>query len=133
MMEKKILIVDDELPILEVLKNLFTRAGYQVVTAVSGEKALEILRKESIMVMFLDLKLPGMNGIDLCKEIRKENSIPIIHAFTGHVNVYSLLQCRTVGFDDFFAKPADLSLLLEAAEIAFKKIERWKVREYDLV
>ena len=129
---KKILVVDDEAPILEMLKGLFGRNGYQVVTAQSAEKALEILSKESIMVMFLDIKLPGMSGIDLCKQIRKENSIPIIHAITGYENVFSLLQCRTAGFDDFFSKPADFNILSEAAENAFKKLERWKVDEYNL-
>jgi DNA-binding response OmpR family regulator len=132
MKEKKILVVDDEVPILDMLKDLFSRRGYQVVTAQSAEKALDILRKESIMVMFLDLKLPGMSGIDLCKRIRKETRLPIIHAFTGHENVFSLLQCRTAGFDDFFSKPANLSILLKAADTAFEKLERWKVDEYGL-
>ncbi|MBP6941454.1 MAG: response regulator [Syntrophorhabdaceae bacterium] len=133
MNEKKILIVDDEVAILDVLKEIFTMHGYQIVTAGSAEKALEILSNESIMVMFLDLKLPGMSGIDLCRQIRKDNQIAIIHALTGYVNVFGLLECRTAGFDDYFIKPANTKILLEAAESAFKKIERWKVDEYDLM
>jgi len=133
MNEKKILIVDDEVAILDMLKEIFTMHGYQIVTAGSAEKALEILSNESIMVMFLDLKLPGMSGIDLCRQIRKDNQIAIIHALTGYVNVFGLLECRTAGFDDYFIKPANTKILLEAAESAFKKIERWKVDEYDLM
>lgn len=133
MNEKKILIVDDEVAILDVLKEIFTMHGYQIVTAGSAEKALEILSNESIMVMFLDLKLPEMSGIDLCRQIRKDNQIAIIHALTGYVNVFGLLECRTAGFDDYFIKPANTKILLEAAESAFKKIERWKVDEYDLM
>jgi len=133
MNEKKILIVDDEVAILDVLKEIFTMHGYQIVTAGSAEKALEILSNESIMVMFLDLKLPGMSGIDLCRQIRKDNQIAIIHALTGYVNVFGLLECRTAGLDDYFIKPANTKILLEAAESAFKKIERWKVDEYDLM
>jgi len=133
MNEKKSLLVDDEVAILDVLKEIFTMHGYQIVTAGSAEKALEILSNESIMVMFLDLKLPGMSGIDLCRQIRKDNQIAIIHALTGYVNVFGLLECRTAGFDDYFIKPANTKILLEAAESAFKKIERWKVDEYDLM
>jgi CheY-like chemotaxis protein len=83
--------------------------------------------------MFLDLKLPGMSGIDLCKQIRKENQIAIIHALTGYSNFFGLLECRSAGFDDFFTKPAGLPVLLKTAEHAFEKIERWKVVEHDLV
>ena len=57
------------------------------------------------MVMFLDIKLPGMSGIELCKKIRIENQIGIIHAITGYSNIYGLLECRAAGFDDFFVKP----------------------------
>jgi CheY-like chemotaxis protein len=130
--EKKILIVDDEAAILDLLREVFSTNGYRVATAESAEKALEILSNESIMVMFLDLKLPGMSGVDLCKQIRKDNRIAIIHALTGYVNIFGLLECRTAGFDDFFAKPADIGLLLQAAESAFKKIERWQLAEYEL-
>ena len=132
MSEKVILIVDDEEQILNMLKELFGGEGYKVLAAGSAEEALDLLRQESAMVMFLDLKLPGMSGIDLCKRIRKENQIAVIHALTGYSNFFGLLECRAAGFDDFFTKPAALPLLLKAAEQAFEKIERWKVVEYDL-
>ena len=132
MSEKKILIVDDESAVLDLLREVFSTNGYRVATAESAEKALEVLGNESIMVMFLDLKLPGMSGVDLCKQIRKDNRIAIIHALTGYVNIFGLFECRTAGFDDFFAKPADIGLLLQAAESAFKKIERWQFAEYEL-
>ena len=130
--EKKILIVDDEVGIRDTMKDLFTIEHYEVFTAESAEKALEILKKENPMVMFLDLKLPGMNGIDLCRWIRKENQIAIIHAMTGYSGLFNLLECRQAGFDDYFVKPFNLSVLLKAAEDAFEKLERWKVVEYGL-
>jgi len=129
---KTVLIVDDEINILNILKELFSGAGYKVLAAGSAEEALDVLRQERVMVMFLDLKLPGMSGIDLCKRIRKENQIAVIHALTGYSNLFGLLECRTAGFDDFFTKPVGLPVLLKAAEHAFEKIERWKVVEYDL-
>lgn len=132
MAEKKILVVDDEETIRDLLQTAFTQAGYTVCLAESAEKALEILSKESIMVMFLDLNLVGMNGVDLCRRIRKENQVGIIYALTGYTDLFSLLECRGVGFDDFFTKPAPIELLLGAAQEGFNKLERWKVGEYNL-
>jgi len=132
MSEKKILIVDDEVAILNMLKDHFSTNNYEVFAAESAEKAFEILRKESLMVMFLDLNLPDMSGIDLCRRIRKENQVAIMYAFTGYANLFRLLECRAAGFDDFFIKPVELKVLLKAAEDAFEKIERWKVFDYHL-
>jgi len=130
--DKKILLVDDEDQILQMLKEAFSLYGYKVKTASSAEEALDVLAKESIMVMFLDLKLPGMSGLDLCRQIRKDNQIAVIHALTGYSNFFGFLECRSAGFDDFFTKPVALKALFKAAEEAFEKLERWKVFVYDL-
>jgi|APFre7841882630_1041343.scaffolds.fasta_scaffold02297_5 CheY-like chemotaxis protein len=130
--DKKILVVDDEVSVLSMLKETFGTAGYEVRTARNAEEALKILQTETIMVMFLDLRLPGMNGIDLCWKIREKDRISIIYAFTGYSTFYGLLECRAAGFDDFFVKPVSSKLLLKAAEDAFEKLGRWKVSNYDL-
>ena len=130
---KKVLIVDDERSILGTLEEMFANSGYEVLAAESAEKALEILSNERIMIMFLDLKLPGMSGVDLCRQIRKNNPIAIVHALTGYVNIFGLMECREAGFDDFFIKPVNIGTLLEAAENAFEKIRRWKIDEYDVI
>jgi len=127
MSENKILVVDDKEAIQDMFRQVFTKAGYVVYLAKSAEKAIEILRQESIMVMFLDLKMPEMNGVDLCKKIRLDNQIGIIYALTGYVDLFGLVECRTAGFDDIFTKPASTELLLEATQEAFNKIERWKL------
>jgi len=130
--KKKILIVDDEAMIRDMLNAVFTEGGYKVFTAENAETAMMILGAENIMVMFLDLSLPGVNGIELCKKIRKENQIGILYAFTGYSNIFGLLECRAAGFDDFFEKPTDIKILLKAAQDAFEKLERWKASELDL-
>ncbi len=130
--DKKILVVDDEVSVLSMLKDTFSTAGYEVRTARNAEEALKILQTETIMVMFLDLRLPGMNGIDLCWKIREKDRISIIYAFTGFSTFYGLLECRAAGFDDFFVKPVSSKLLLKAVEDAFEKLGRWKVSNYDL-
>ena len=132
MEKKKILIVDDEAMIRDMLNAVFTEGGYKVFTAENAETAMMILGAENIMVMFLDLSLPGVNGIELCKKIRKENQIGILYAFTGYSNIFGLLECRAAGFDDFFEKPTDVKILLKAAQDAFEKLERWKASELDL-
>ncbi len=132
MPEKRVLVVDDEIAILDVLKAIIETKGYLVSTAESAEKALEMLSKDVFMVMFLDLKLPGMDGIELCRRIRKDNHIAVIYAFTGYTNIWGLIDCRSAGFDDFFVKPADPKVLLKAVDDAFEKIERWNVEELDV-
>ena len=119
MEEKKILIVDDE----EAIRELFTAAlsykGYTVFSAESGEKALELLDQEDIPVMFLDLNLPGINGIDLCRKIIEKMPKTIAYAVTGFAANYKSAECRTAGFTDYFAKPLPLEKLYTAAEKAF--------------
>ena len=128
MSEKRILVVDDEKQIRDMYSQAFTRAGYEVTTAESAEDALEIFKREQFWVLFLDLNLPGMNGVDLCRQIRKQYPMAIAYAVTGYASLFELSDCRDAGFEDYFTKPASLSDLLEAAEHAFKKLARWKKR-----
>ncbi len=128
MTEKKILVVDDEVAILNMLKRVFSKEGYTVRSAESAEEAIEILKHDRIHVMFLDLNLPGMTGVELCRQLRKKRPMDIIYAVTGYVSLFELAECREAGFDDYFHKPVELEELLNAAQDAFKKIERWKKR-----
>ena len=126
--KKRILVVDDEQKIREMYSQAFLRTGYTVQTVESAEAALEILENEQYEVMFLDLNLTGMNGIELCRLIRKDWPMAICYAVTGYASLFEFSDCRDAGFEDYFIKPASLSDLLDAAAHAFKKIERWKKR-----
>lgn len=126
MNEKKILVVDDEVFIRDAFEMVFRQAGYTILLAESGEEALEILKEENIQLMYLDLKLPGMNGVELCRQIRKDHPIAIIYAVTGFSSLFELADCREVGFDDYFTKPVDMKTLLRTAEDAFERMARWK-------
>jgi len=126
MSEKKILVVDDEKAILNLLKQAFLRAGFVVVPAESAEEALTVLEQEELYVMFLDLNLPGMNGIELCRRIKKDKPMAIVFAVTGYASLFELVDCREAGFEDYFKKPADIKTLVKVANDAFEKIERWK-------
>ncbi len=128
MSENKILVVDDEKAIVTLLKQAFTRAGFAVAAAGSGEEALKMLEMEEIFVMFLDLNLPGMNGIELCRKIKKDKPMAVVFAVTGYASLFELVDCREAGFEDYFKKPADIKILVKVANDAFEKIERWKKR-----
>ncbi|HCK98671.1 MAG TPA: response regulator [Candidatus Marinimicrobia bacterium] len=128
-MGNKILCVDDEPMILEIYESAFKEKGYTVFTATRGEEALKILEKENIQVMFTDLKMPGMDGLELCRRIKKDNPIACIYAVTGFGSLFELSDCREAGFDDYFTKPVKLEALYKTVEDAFEKIERWKKRQ----
>lgn len=125
-MEKKILIVDDEKMIRTMLEKAFSREGYTVYSAESAEEALEILDNETIYVCFLDLKLPGMNGLELCRAIRSKEPMAIAFAVTGYASMFELADCRSAGFEDYFTKPVNLKTLFKSASDAFDKIVRWE-------
>ena len=126
MNNRRILVVDDEALICEMMKWAFTNAGYDVQTAESAEKALELIKTYKYMVFFLDLNLPGMNGIELCRIIRKDNPLTVAYAVTGYASTFEVFDCREAGFEDYFTKPVELKTLFQAAEQAFQKLARWK-------
>jgi len=127
-MRYKVLIVDDEAPIRDMLKDAFEGADYTTVCAESGEEALEIIKRENPQVMFLDLKLPGITGVELCRQIKRNCPITCIYAMTGYTSLFDLAECREAGFDDYFVKPVNLAQFFKAAEDAFEKLDRWEKR-----
>lgn len=124
--EKKLLVVDDETAILNLLRQTFKKEGYTVFTAESAEEALALLEDEPISVMFFDLNMSGMNGIELCRAVKKQKPMSVIYAITGYASLFELSECREAGFEDYFKKPIKISTLHEKAASAFEKIERWK-------
>ena len=126
MLKKKILVTDDEKAILMLFEKAFSRKGFEVRTASSAKEALALLENEEISVMFLDLNMPEMDGLELCRQIKKDRPMSIIYAITGYASMFELVECRDVGFDDYFNKPVDLKKLVTAANDAFEKLNRWK-------
>ncbi len=127
-MSHRILVVDDDESVRDLFQTAFSDAGYEVVLAEGGEDALEILQKQDVNVIFLDLKLFGMNGIELCRQIRKFKPVSLIYAMTGWSALYEIEECREAGFDDFFTKPMSLEIIFKAVNDAFEKLDRWRVR-----
>lgn len=125
-MADKILVVDDERDIRYILETQLTKAGYEVYGAESAGEALEKFQKQDIGVFILDLKLPGMDGLELCKRIRKEQPLSCIYAMTAYSSVYNLTGCREVGFDDYFKKPFEIDIVVAMIKESFAKLKRWK-------
>lgn len=123
-----ILIVDDEASMRDLFNNVFSEAGYEVISVEGGKEALAILQIHNIDVIFLDLKLFGMNGIDLCRQIRKTKPVSMIYAVTGWGALFDIDECREAGFDDYFEKPLDMDMLLSLVQQAFSRLDRWKKR-----
>jgi CheY-like chemotaxis protein len=132
MLSRNVLIVDDDNMIIDVFKKGFNKAGYTVRRATSAEEALAILDKEKYPVMLLDLKLPKMSGVELCKLIRDKYPLSILFAVTGYATQYEFSACRRAGFDDYFIKPVDLKILFRATLEAFDKVEDWYKRSRNI-
>ena len=103
-MTKKIFVVDDEPQIVKVLKAYLEKAGYQVVTASDGNAVLSIFRHEKPDFLILDLNLPGMDGLDICKAIRHDSNVPIL-MLTARVEETDRLIGLELGADDYVVKP----------------------------
>jgi two-component system, OmpR family, alkaline phosphatase synthesis response regulator PhoP len=103
-MSKKIFVVDDEPQIVKVLKAYLEKAGFQVVTASDGNAVLSIFQHEKPDFLILDLNLPGMDGLDICRAIRRDSNIPIL-MLTARVEEADRLIGLEVGADDYVIKP----------------------------
>ncbi len=102
---EKILVVEDELSISTLLKFNLEKAGYNVLTAMDGREGLEAARKESPALILLDLMLPGMDGMEVCKTLRMEkNNTPILMLTAKDEELDKILGLE-LGADDYMTKP----------------------------
>jgi len=129
----KILLIDDEEDILDVLSLSLRSDGYDVITAPSGEKGLEAFEKESPPIVLTDLKMPGLDGIDVLKRIKNTNPDAEVIVVTGHGDMDSAIDALRYGASDFVNKP----VREEALQIALKRAKeklviREKLRAYTL-
>lgn len=103
-MAARVLVVDDEAQIVRVLRGYLERAGFTVLTAYDGAEALRLARQERPDLIILDLMLPGMDGIDVCRALRKESDVPII-MLTARVEETDRIIGLELGADDYVTKP----------------------------
>jgi two-component system, OmpR family, KDP operon response regulator KdpE len=101
---ESILVVDDNPQIRRALRAILVPQGYTIVDARSGEEALELIRQERLSLILLDVNLPGMSGIEICKEIRRTTRIPVM-ILTVRDSERDKIQAFDAGADDYIVKP----------------------------
>ena len=104
MAETNILVVDDEQEIADLVEIYLVSDGYKVFKASNAQDGLDILDKEDIHLCLLDIMMPGMNGLEMCKKIRETNNIPIIMLSAKSTDLDKILGLGT-GADDYVVKP----------------------------
>ena len=111
----KILIVDDEINIRMTLKDILEDEGYTTYTAGTGEKAIKIAAKENINMTILDVKLPGIDGIETFKQIHKIKPELDVLMISGHSDISTAVNAVKLGAYDFLEKPLSMIRILTAA------------------
>jgi two-component system alkaline phosphatase synthesis response regulator PhoP len=101
---KKVLVVDDDAKTVELVKLYLNRDGYRVLTAYNGNDALQLARESQPDLIVLDLMLPGISGLDVCRSLRKESDVPII-MLTALTTDDDRLTGLDLGADDYVTKP----------------------------
>ena len=110
----KILVVDDEKSILMLLKEALTQWGYQVTTAASAVEGLELLKNGLFDALISDIRMPDMSGLDLLREIRKQDETIEVVMMTGYPTIASAVQALKEGAYDYLSKPLILDELRQA-------------------
>lgn len=114
----KVLLVDDEKDFIEMLSLRLKEVGEKITVAYSGQEGLDSLGKADIDVVILDIKMPGMDGIETLREIKKKYPLVEVIMLTGHGSTETAVEGMKLGAFDYLMKPADfddLTLKLEGA------------------
>lgn len=103
-MSRPILVVDDEEPIVELVRHYLKREGFEVIEALDGLAGLEMFRQQAPALIILDLMLPGLSGMDICRTIRQTSTVPIL-MLTARDDIVDKVVGFELGADDYLTKP----------------------------
>ncbi len=118
----KILVVDDEKKIVDIVRAYLEREGYQVMVAYEGKSALELARRQPPDLIILDLMLPEISGWDICRILRKESEVPII-MLTARDETTDKIVGLELGADDYVTKPFDPKELVSRVKAVLRRAE----------
>ena len=121
MSSERILVVDDELFVRELLLEFLSTEGYEVSLADSGEKAVELMETQPAEVVLVDLKMPGMDGIETFKQIKKIAPDTLAIIMTGYPTIESSIEALRQGAYDYVVKPFKLNDLKTSIEKALRE------------
>jgi DNA-binding response OmpR family regulator len=117
----KVLVVDDELDFLETIVKRLKARKIEVTGVESGFKALDAVMAQDVDVVILDVKMPGMDGIETLREMKKKQPLVEVIMLTGHASVESGIQGMQLGAFDYVMKPVALDELLEKMRQAYER------------
>ena len=130
-MNELILVVDDETEIVKLARDYLEQASFHVLTAGDGVSGLAVARSERPDLIVLDLKLPGMDGLDVCRRLRQESDVPII-MLTARVEEMDRLIGLELGADDYITKPFSPRELVARVRTVLRRT-RGDVRQPDIL
>ena len=119
-MQSKILVVDDDVNICELVRLYLTKEGYDVTTVYNGRAAIETFSKSAPDLVLLDLMLPGMDGMEVCREIRKKTTTPII-MLTAKGETFDKVLGLELGADDYIVKPFEPKELVARVKAVLRR------------
>jgi DNA-binding response OmpR family regulator len=126
-----ILLVDDEVPFLETMTKRLTKRDYEITSAETGAEALDKLNMDqSIDVVILDVKMPGMDGIETLKEIKRSHPLVEVIMLTAYATVESGIIGMKIGAFDYLMKPCDMDILIAKVD---KAVTKKKAHEKDVI
>ena len=120
MAQGKILVVDDETKIVSLVRSYLEREGYQVLEANDGARALELFQRESPDLVVLDLMLPEVDGLEVCRRIRRSSDIPIIMLTARDEDADKLIGLE-LGADDYVTKPFSPRELVARVKVVLRR------------
>jgi two-component system nitrogen regulation response regulator NtrX len=123
MLKPRILVVDDEEPIRKTLRMALEYEGYEVSEASSGQEALALIEREPADLVFLDIKMAGMDGLEVLEKISERPSAPLVIMVSGHGSVSTAVQATKLGAFDFIEKPLETERVLLAVRNALNRKE----------
>lgn len=127
----KVLFVDDEIDFLETLMKRMKKRGMDVAGVGNGEQALDYLNEQPVDVIVLDVRMPGIGGINTLKEIKKIDPLMEVIMLTGHASIEAAIEGMELGAFDYLMKPADFDELFYKIQDAFKRrtIQKQKIEK----
>lgn len=128
-MKKKILIVDDEEDLIEMLRYHLVKNGYDVVKAYDGDTAIDILKRETVHLMILDVMMPGRDGYEVCQMIRSEGDQTPIIFLTARTEEIDEVLGLEIGGDDFIRKPFSIKSLISRVRAVLRRYEEKESNE----
>jgi two-component system KDP operon response regulator KdpE len=122
MHRKKILIVDDELAIIKLLRANLLAEGYEVIAAMDGAQAIQMVEKEAPDLIILDIMLPEMDGFEVCHRVREWSQVPII-MLSARGGEEDKVTCLNMGADDYITKPFGIDELVARIKAVLRRVE----------